>query len=298
MRPPLPTRCRLRAPGARGFTVIEVMLALALSAIVVAAAIGLYKILNVAERKGETRFEHAADLAVTQITLRRIMNTLVCAPAQPAGNQGPADTPVDTPPETDGASEEGDNEEDAPEPTEGQAEILAEAAPSAPMMFELWWQEMELDEGTVAVPMIELVVSEAPVVVESTAGRFEEEDLEKVSDAQAEDALRRANRLTEMVRGVLEVVPDYGGWRLQWRPLEPPGQPYMFISHIATNADGGPELMWEVLSRDEKNTDDPWKDIWAAKIHAEFPQAVRLRFVTTDNEYTDWLFETHDSVQE
>lgn len=292
-RTPLPIRRRVHAPSVRGFTVIEVMLALMLSAVVLAAGLGLYRILHAAERTGEFRFERSADLAVTQMTLRKIMNTLVCAPAQPAQSTTTGNGASKTQ-----AQGNGDDEEDQTQPGE-QAAILAQPAPSTPVMFELRWQDVDDGLGGVTTaPVVELVVSEPPVPITSAVDRPDEQDLSRVDDEHAEEALRLSNRLTETVRGVIEVVPDPTGWRLQWRPINPAGEPYPLVSSIATAEDGGPDLTWETLSRDEKNTDDPWRNVCSARIHGEFPQAVRLVFETTDNEYTDWLFETHDSVQE
>lgn len=293
---------RLRAQRVRAFTVIELMLALVLAAVVIAAAMGMYKILSASERVSEARFEQAADLAVTQMTLRRIMNTLVCAPAEPANGASdppPNDETENADDQDDAAQEEDadaqDTDEDQAKEEEAEPEV---AASGAQIMFSLLMVDTEFDRQTMTLPVIELVVSEPPVELRTPNEQIDEQDIHKTNEADTEEVLRRANRLAESVRGVLEVVPWIDGWRLQWRPIDPPAEPFPLVSNIAPGEDGAPNMMWEVLSRNDKDTADPWKGVWAAKIHAEFPQAVRLRFVTTNNEYTDWLFETHDSVQE
>lgn len=293
-----PARRRFRALTRRAFTVIELMLALALSAVVIGAAIGLYRILGAAQRVSEERFEQAADLAVTQMTLRRIMNTLVCASSQPVQQPPPGAQDDDNPSDVEGEGAEDEQDESDQEDQQRASAAVEVAPPAAPVMFSLTWVDVSYEDSEVTVPIIELVVTEPPVPLAAPAQQIDEENLDKVDEAHAEEALRLANRLSESVRGVIEVIPWIDGWRLQWRPIEPAAMPFPLFSNIATNEDGNPALSWRVLDRNEKHTEDPWMYECAAKIHDEFPQAVRLEFDTTNGRRIDWLFETHDTVQE
>ena len=287
---PVPAGAR-RVMVRGAFTVIEVLLALALSSLVLGAAIGLYQVLGASDRASEQQFERAADLAVTQITVRKIMNTLVAgtaepAPAQPAVAQNDEEE-VEAEPEEEG--EGGGGQESAP--------ILAQAPAHAPVMFDLWWEEHDgIDGGTVILPTLEVVVSEPPVALRGASERIDEEDLRRVDESLAEEALRRTDRLSESVRGLIEMVGAPDGWRLRWRPIEPAARPFVLASRIASAEDGGPYISWRVLSRDDKV--DAWEFFWSATIREEFPLAVQLSFMTTGGETVDWMFETHVTTQE
>ncbi len=277
----------------RAFTVIEVMLALALSSIVVVAAISLYQVLQVSDRTSQARFEHAADLAVTQITLRKIMNTLLAAPAEPANRMSqPAGEPE---PGQDGEEPEPTEDERAEDGEEGEDERAPiEAVPpaGAPAMFDLWWEEYEDERGRpVLLPVLELVVTEPPVALRSAAEKIDEAQLDDVDESLAEEALRRTDRLAESVRGRLECLAAEDGWRLYWRPIDPPARPFMLASGIASHPDGGPDLVWQVLSRNDKV--EAWESAWTATLRTEFPLAVRLSFVNEQGRLIDWMFETH-----
>ena len=296
-----------RRPAAWGFTVIELMLALGLSAAVVIAAISLYQVLQASDRHSQARFEETADMAVTQITLRKIMNTLLAAPAVPA-NQLPPQTADE--PNVDDEGEEGadDATGDADATQQTGAQIAAVPAAGSGVMFDLWWEQYETAAGRpVTLPVLELVVTEPPVELRTAQDRIDERQLENVGDALAEEALRRTDRLAESVRGRLEVVGAEDGWRLYWRPISPPARPFLLLSGIASVtperayetglAIGDPDIMWLVLPRDEKNV-GPWPTECTATLRTEFPLAVRLSVMGERDRLVDWLFETHVSAPE
>lgn len=288
-----------RPHSARAFTVMEVLLALTLASVVVGASIGLYGILYRSDEIGRTRFERAADLAVAQITLRRIMNTLVAAPPEDPGNAQANDSPTD---ESDDEEEDEneDNEESDDEASDEADEesdgiIVAAPADGSRIMFDLWWQEYAPDDGPpISVPIIEVVLSRPPVALRSSAEQIDEEILEDIDDSLAVEALRRTNRLSESVRGRIEIVAAPEGWRMRWQPIEPRGNPHTLISGIASDESGSPDVVWRALSRDEKV--DEWQYDVAATLRTDFPIAVELWCRTNDNQVIAWLFETHVSV--
>jgi hypothetical protein len=270
--------------------------------------VGLYQILGAADRVGHARFERAADMAVSQITIRRILNSLVASPPQPPAPPAPA-----APPPADEGDEEEQEEDEEGEESDRAATLPApDAAPASPPMFDLWWQEhallepidpddpyapREASSRTVVLPFLEVVLTEPPVALRTASERIDEEALEHVDEVHAEEALRRTDRLAETVRGRIEVVEDpWGGegWMLQWRPTEPPGLPFVLISSIASAPDGSPALAWSALATAEAV--DSWADSWTATIPQDFPLAIELQFETLGGERVNWLFEVHVTV--
>lgn len=285
--------------NATAFTVMEVLLALTLASVVVGASIGLYGILYRSDEIGRTRFERAADLAVAQITLRRIMNTLVAAPPEDPADAQNDDTQTDEGDEDEPEEESEENADETEEEAEEESDGIIVAAPAdgSRIMFDLWWQEYDAEDGPpISVPIIEVVLSRPPVALRSSAEQIDEEILEDIDDSLAVEALRRTNRLSESVRGRIEIVAAPEGWRMRWLPIEPRGNPHTLISGIASDESGAPDVVWRALSRDEKV--DEWQYDVVATLRTEFPIAVELWCRTNDNQVIAWLFETHVSVTE
>ncbi|MEO1129470.1 MAG: type II secretion system protein, partial [Planctomycetota bacterium] len=83
----------------RGFTVVELLLALSLAGMVMAAAIGVYSMLNTADRVSERQMDEDVQLAAAQSVVRRAMQSLLAGqdtldPSALAGN-GDADAASD-----------------------------------------------------------------------------------------------------------------------------------------------------------------------------------------------------------
>jgi hypothetical protein len=293
--------------AARAFTVIELMLALALSAAVIMAAMSLYQVLQSSDRNSQARFEQAADMAVTQITLRKIFNTLAAAQAVPENRLPDPGEPNldDEGGEDNGGNDEATGAEDATESDNQQ--IAAVPAAGYGSMFDLWWEEYETASGRpVTLPIMEIVVTEPPVALRTAQDAIDEGQLKTIDDDLAEEALRRTDRLAESVRGRLEVVGAEDGWRLYWRPIVPPARPFLLLRGIASVtperayetglAIGDPDILWEVLPRSDELVE--WDTSWSGTLRTEFPLAVRLIVMDERGRLIDWLFETHVKAPE
>lgn len=71
----------------RGFTLLELMLAILLGAIIVFSTVGIFALLEKANRHQEARLERTQELAVARGTINNALSSLVMAPVQP----GPQD---------------------------------------------------------------------------------------------------------------------------------------------------------------------------------------------------------------
>ena len=273
----------------RGFTVIEVMLALMLSALVISSAVAMYQFLLVATRDAGERFNHAIDETLAHDVLTQTFQNLVAAEpltpeeagvleGEPAGEEEFGDEALNdraraaTP--FGAGSFEGEDER-----------IRARAAAGTPVMFELLWEEFE--DGVTA-PALEIVALEAPFPMEVLTA-------EQLGRPVSEDQIERWSR-PDYVRGRLEVAEDVdGSWVLHWRPTDPPAAPMVLFRDIAW-------VEWSVLmpSRESARVarrDEGWVDVHSAFLLEDFPIAVRLVLETEDGRDFDWLFEVDGVVR-
>lgn len=268
-----------------GFTVLELMVALALSSLVVLSAIGITGMISRSDRVTKNYMNDTANLSQTQFVVRRALQNLVAAkPLPPPGEDDPNT-------ELDGEGVLGD-EDDLPEGTPGSDSILdslfgglddglsietAIADTSKPPNFELYYERVIYPPTgrEISLPRLEIVTSIWPVP-------RKEIPLSQIDDPrQKREEL--AAKIRGTIRGVFELLYLEDGFALVYTPIEPPGDPYILGRRFV-------DLMWEVLPKDADA--DGWQTVHACYLEDEYPSAVRLRLRTDTGATADWLFET------
>lgn len=282
-------RCATR-PTRAGFTVLELLLALALGLVVSTTALSLFWLVSSSDERLDSRFDEAIDLAFAQETLRRAMGQLVAAkPVDPDA------TPLAAEPEEDdddaeGEEGEGDGpeaeleieEEDLPE-DEANAELHAiitemtgDPALANQLLgvvtgidrphFEIYFDSLG-ERGV--LPVLEVVLMQSPV---PPLALREGEQRSAVSAATL-----------NAVRGVFEAVDLGDRMLLQWTPVDPPGPPTALMDNIIA-------IEWWALPRARHGGE--WVQLHAAYLQEDYPVAVRLVLWLRSGAHVDWLFET------
>lgn len=284
---------RGRGRGAcRGFTVLEVVLALALASLVVGGVFGLMSLLHSAEARHAARFQLIVDRAMAQEVLRKTLRLLFAA--EPLPEPAPSATTGDrTRPE--GAERPTGEEADAAREEEQRGADRDDRADIASLVRERLGQSdladriidsMRHDEPphfqlyipdaggglTPGLPRLEVVLTESPVAIRPLV-----ENGRVVQVARGRDT---------MVRGALEFalagdVP--GASVMQWRPIDPPGLPTVLLEGIDS-------ALIEVLPRQAQGGE--WAELWAAFLQEDYPVAVRVVLWMHDGSMIDWLFDT------
>ncbi|MBL0926794.1 MAG: prepilin-type N-terminal cleavage/methylation domain-containing protein [Phycisphaerales bacterium] len=265
-RPPI-----VPAPAPRGFTLIELMLAVSLSLIVVGAALALIGLLAAADRQTGARFDHVVEQAGSQEVIRRAMQSLVAAPPKdqalgglqntgptgPTGATGPTGTTGATGPS-------GATGPTGPTGADLLSALTAEPDTSGPPHFDLFRDGRDL-------PALEVVVSLSPTPI----GRPRAADLAR----DPEGLMKRVSR----ARGRFELDEVDQSWSLVWRPIDPSGEKTVLLRGVT-------RLEWWVLPTATKEN---WLEVHAAYLAEDFPVAVRLIVETAGGGGVDWLFETN-----
>lgn len=301
---------------ARGFTLLEIMLAALIGAMVVTASIGVFNVLGDTDRRMGSRYAQSVELARLHLIMQRAMRTLLLAPdAAPnagadtntrAGDAAAALTETDLPPR-----------------------LLIETDPSttAADMARRTAQAAGLDAiGITAPQRMEIVLAEPPL-----PANF----VETLDPTITQVAARPALRLWEQaqpaepaadpigtqavaVRGVFELRPDWAtrrvpapgqeetepappangdaGWTLWWRPLPAAGtladaaqDPRLIDPTRDANAvplvSGLTHFQWRAF-KDRERT--PTLTV----THAEdMPAYLELELRTTSGITANWMFE-------
>lgn len=259
-------------PRRRAFTILELLIALSLASIVIGTIVGMYGLLGSANQNESERFEDAATRVISHETMQRAFGDLVAATPLVAPSPGGA------PDEGPGTAVLGAGDRT----TTGRTALRATPGRNAPVMFDLSWVETE--QG-VTVQRLEIVTLKAPVAFELV----DPDELEFVPD---ERELARW-RNPERVRSAFEFVyvEDANRWDLQWRAVDPPGQPVTIVEDLAYG-------QWSVLKTNDAETAsearriEGWTDVASAFLGEDFPIAVRLEYETRDKQTVDWMFET------
>ncbi|MCA9282980.1 MAG: prepilin-type N-terminal cleavage/methylation domain-containing protein [Phycisphaerales bacterium] len=262
---------------AGGFTLLEVMLSLALAALVVSGVFGLLGLMNNQMRVSEATFADTGGLYRTQTVVRRALQTMIAgeptaldAGGGDAGDLDPENDDVDADLEALRADLESVvGADDAASIMDRRSELLLPH-------FELAWDD---PEPGVVVPVVEVVVLESPVPV----------DTSDMGDAEREMTLR--DSAVESYRGMFEVARDDlvpERWNLRWTPIDPPMRPMVLIRDVIPES-----VAWMVLPlKREEGARDPWvTGVFAAYLAEDFPLAVRLVFRTNSGAQADWVFE-------
>ncbi len=259
-----------RPPAARaGFTVLELMLALALSTVVVMGAIGLIGMVYSADRRLAVRLDESVDLALAQGVVRKAMSSLVAAP--PLTDTPAAPAPANDKPE--GEEEEKDEGEKARDEMKDLITAITRDEKSAKAMVDedpdLPHFELVLYPGPagMAIPRLEVVVLEPPAPPEPGDEFLVEEEV-----------------LGEPVRGAFELSEDPDGYFvLTWRQIEPARRPVTLLRRLV-------RCDWLVLPRERYG--GQWVEVETQYIQERFPVAVRLLVWTAGGTHVDWLFDT------
>ncbi|MFM9957139.1 MAG: type II secretion system protein J [Phycisphaerales bacterium] len=275
---------RCSGARARGFTAVELMLALALATIVSLAAFGLLVTVYRSDALGQKRFADEAELQTLQRAVRSLSRSMTCKqPSAPGALEGvPSETDVQEAESRIRVAMERSGQPFTPESLRSQA--LEEARNTMrqrsaergderkhiPPRFEL---RLEGSGSGGALPVVEALLTDAPVAPRWSADPEE----------------RRLAMAGNLVRGVIEGVRsadfDEQGWRIQWRPIEPPGEPVTLARRVS-----GWE--WSVLPRKaHQNEATPWAETAAAWYDSDFPRAFRLRIAMMSGATADWMFE-------
>lgn len=256
-----------RRSAARGFTVVELVLALALSALLVMSALSIMWMLTSTDDRLARRFDDQSELIITQMVVRRAMGSLIAAkPKDP--EQAAQGKPVD---EDESQSEFARNEAD--QQNDDLRSLIASVTGDNQLAmdlitgigsdrpnFELYYEP----SGGLMLPALEVKVMESPVPPPADAPR---------------DELVRGIEQFLPVRGVFETLELGDGLALQWRPIDPPGPPTLLIRDLAA-------IEWYCLPHKQD-----WVDVYAAYLKASFPAGVRLVMWTNNGTHVDWFFD-------
>ncbi len=263
------------------FTILELLLALALASIAIGSVIGLYSALGIANQNAADRFSSTAERTLMYEILQETMGNLVAAtPITPAAQPGGSGS--DRRPGVDDLQAILTGEGQVVNPGGGDSRLVPQAAQGTPVMFDLSWEDAGND---IIVQRMELVTLSAPASMELLP------DSELLIKPTPEE--RERWKSPERVRAVYEFVyvDEREEWDLVWRPIEPPGYAVPIIEGVRY-------AQWYVLMRSQANSlnearrTETWQDVAAAFLGEDFPIAVRLEFETMDGETGDWLFET------
>ncbi len=264
-----------RRRRARGFTLLEVMLSLALASLVVGGVVSLLLLMQRQAKMSESLLVDSVGQFRAQMAIRRAFQTMVAGRPTAAtvdeSELDPENDDIDPALEDLRASLEGlVGSEDA-------AAILRGEAVSGPALphFQLSWDN---GGGGLILPFVEVVVRESPVPT----------PVETMGEAEREMTLR--DSAAESFRGVFEVVPDEFDpevWAIRWTPIDPPMRPMVLVKGVIPES-----VMWSVLPlKRDAQARDPWVDNLASYLAEDFPMAVRLVFQTTAGGRVDWMFE-------
>jgi prepilin-type N-terminal cleavage/methylation domain-containing protein len=276
----------------RGFTAVELLIALALAAVVSLGALGLLGTIYASDSAAQKRFDGEAELQTLQRAVRSLARNLTAKRApDPTSGFGPEPKEADIKLAEDQLKVELERSGQpfTPESLRSQAIETArknarEAAASKgderehiPPRFEI---RFDSTGSGGAVPVLEALLTDAPVPPAWSP------------DPETQRWAMSAN----LVRGVIEGVrtDDFKekGWTLQWRQTEPAAEPVTLARGIA-----GWE--WSALPRKAHDKDKVgFVETAAAWYGSDYPRAVRLRVMTLRGAQADWLFEVPRPIPE
>lgn len=304
------------ARRARGFTVVELLLALLLAGVVMAAALGLLQLLSAADDRIAAKFNRSVELTIAQTAMRRTFATMIAGrdtgDEEEADREGDEDRAAEPPEELAGAvdGELADALAAAAggdEPDNMLEAVRDQTRANSRRMLDLYFEPTSTG---VLAQTLEVVLPEAPIKPDWVGDGVELAGERARSLTDRETAGTAAALLSTRVRGRFEVAMVPGsGYTLVWRSVEPPAPPVELIGGIDTVpvddlfADGeAVSLRWSVLPlkfRDAETRERyDWQPVWAAWLRDDFPIAVKLAFQLEDGTKEDWMFEASVTVQD
>lgn len=276
----------------RGFTAVELMIALALATVVSIGALGLLSTIYASDTAAQKRFDGEAELQTLQRAVRAMARNLTAKRApDPTSGFGPEPGEAEIKLAEDQLKAELDRAGQPYTPESIRAQAIETARKTAreqaaskgderehiPPRFEV---RFDATGSGGAVPVLEALLTDAPVPPAWSP------------DPEAQRWAMSAN----LVRGVIEGVrtDDFKekGWTLQWRQTEPPAEP-------VTLARGISGWEWSVLPRKTHDKEKAgFVETAAAWYGSDYPRAVRLRVMTVRGAQADWLFDVPRPIPE
>ncbi len=248
----------------RGFTALELTLAVSLSSVVLLAAIGTLGYLQRADRNLSVRFEERSDLAVVHATVRRAMQSLVAKPEPPPSSAGT-----------------------------GQASAPSEGEPEAFTDPEEALKQKDVDEFNAFLSksrgVAERVERDRFILESLVAGRTDESAPRRLEMVLLRPPVAGVQPVTPTVRGAFEVRPELDGYGLYWAPIIPAGAPVRLMGGIVS-------IGWRALARDQAENrfeakSGAWRTMMRARGAGQFPKAIQLTLKTVEGVEADWIFE-------
>ncbi|MEM1166434.1 MAG: prepilin-type N-terminal cleavage/methylation domain-containing protein [Planctomycetota bacterium] len=281
-----------------GFSLIELLVATALSGIVLAGAFGVLTVVLNASRVYADQYDDRVNLRVTQLTVRKALESMVAGVPLESAPVDPA-----APPDGD-AEEEEEQGDDETAPIESEGEALSDVVaginaaaagasgvqaidPNAePDYFQLYYEEVT--EG-LFVQRLEIAVREPPVPAPTRRAPVESTGFGDGGGLGLlglfPSAPAASERPADLVRGAFRArFDDQEGYQLVWQPIAPGGEPTVLLSGVV-------RLEWQVLPSDLEVTE--WPTAYAAYLRQDFPFAVRLIVETERGASADWVFQTN-----
>lgn len=274
-----------------GFTAVELLLAMGLAVVVCLGAFGLLMTVYRSDNAGQNRFADEAELQNLQRAVRALSRSVTCKAPPPTSA---IDAPV-----SEEAVQEAEAELRAKMDRAGQpytpeslrAEAMEKARRDArenfdsrpdereriPPRFEL---RLQATGSGGALPVLEALLTDAPVAPRWT------------SDPEERMLANAGNLVRGVIEGVRSAEFEKNGWTIQWRPIEPPGNPVPLARRVA-----GWE--WSALPRKtHQNESTPYVETAAAWYSEDFPRAIRLVVATMGGSTADWLFDLPRPITE
>jgi len=229
----------------RSFTIIETVLAAALSSLVVLGCLGGFMALSRADRSLTARFHEANDLARIQRTMQRAFSTLLMAPTSPLEEEEENEDAEQQPPVEEVVEEESLEDEVIPVPR-----IVLEAD-NDPLLLSLLQSSRFAAGGggsSIATPQrLELVLSAVPIRPPATQSTVWTQALVGVDDL--DEPISEDEEQYTGVRGAFVLRPDDAesmqsiarevsrderiGWTLWWQPIDTRSEPARIASGLA-----------------------------------------------------------------
>lgn len=284
----------------RSFTIIETVLAAALSSLVVLGCLGGFMALSRADRSLTARFHEANDLARIQRTMQRAFSTLLMAPSSPLEEEEESADGEEEPPVEEIVEEETLEDEVIPVPR-----IVLEAD-NDPLLLSLLQSSRFAAGGggsSIATPQrLELVLSAVPIRPPATQSTVWTQALVGVDDL--DEPISEDEEQYTGVRGAFVLRPDDAesmqaiarevsnderiGWTLWWQPIDTRSEPARIASGLAA--------CQFLLYRDRQMTPE-----LLAYSPEEMPTYIQLEIETLSGLYANYLFEvvwTVDQLEE
>lgn len=235
----------------RAFTMLELLLAMALASLVSLGVFGVLSMVSRADSTLESRSLRVRELATLHALLQEGFDSLVMS-----SDERPNDGV--------GALNEGEVLEDEPEDDIRPRIILA------------------FDPSDLAqIPIARNTPQTLEITLRRGIAGFDAPD-----DLPFNPSLRR-----DAVRGVLELRPEQGAWALWWRPVNELGEPFHVDYESRREASalrlagGLSACRWVIFYRNQRLSE--FEATWSG----DLPAYIELELSTTSGQYANWIFE-------